>query len=61
MLLLSFPCLSHPSGFQARGQMFLIELPHHQEQCAFCGQLIGGGDPCYVNYHIVIGRMFIIL
>lgn len=60
MLLFSFPCLSHPSGFQAKGQMFLIELLNHQEQCAFCVKLSGGGDPYYVNYHIVIGRMFII-
>lgn len=60
MLLLSFPCLSHLSGYCAKGQMFLMELPHREGLCVFCGTLSGGGDSCYVTDHIVIGRLFII-
>lgn len=60
MLLLSFPCLSHLSWYCAEGQMFLMELPHHEEHCAFCGTLSGGGASCNVIENIVIGRLFII-
>lgn len=47
MLLLSFPCLSHLSSYCAKGQMFLMERPHH-ERHVFCGTLSGGGDLYYV-------------
>lgn len=40
--------------------MFLMELPHREGLCVFCGTLSGGGDSCYVTDHIVIGRLFII-
>lgn len=33
MLLLSFPCISHLSGYCAKGQMFLMELTQHKVHC----------------------------
>lgn len=40
--------------------MFLMELPNDQECCVFYVRFSGGGDTRYVNYRIVIGRIFII-
>lgn len=60
MLLLSFPCLSHLSGYCAKGQMFLMELTQHEVHCVFCGTFSEGGDSCYIIEYIVTYRLFII-
>lgn len=60
MLLLSFPCISHLSGYCAKGQMFLMELTQHKVHCVFCGTFSEDGDSCYTTEYIVTYRLFLI-